>query len=487
MLNDSADHQSARQALDNHSRLLELLEELKILEADRNPKLPSRDHSSWCKFFNWVDAELEAETKSNLKISDIVGVSNMSEDEEEYSLVAKKIIKKGDNVFAIHRKLMLSTETALSNTSLQDFIKKDVIASSMQNVVLVLHLLNEYSKGYNSFWAPYLAILPRKILPVLTFDKANLNLLLASSHIYEALKIIRAIARQYSYFFKRLQKTSLPLVKDFTFEYYCWGVSIVCSRQNEIPSFDRKVCQSPVTHALIPILDMCNHNKTSNQAIFEDNLSLLFASKELDENDEITINYGCRSSGEFYIHNGFVPREMPFDVLPITILLNRNGSLFEAKSALLKTLNMPSYGRFRLTLNNCENRHRRDPHLTMFLIVYFLTKDELELITKSDNPIGIADEVYEYVQYNEATTNNGAKEEIGTTHVTNSIERAKVMEMKERLSVCIKDYLSKRASIGIALIDRTLSEQKSLDLATSNLLRHERSLYESYLINCCAT
>lgn len=485
-MNDSNETQSARQVLENHSRLLEFLEELKILEADRNPKLPSRDQSSWCKFFNWIDTELEAKTKSDLKISDTVGVLNLSEDKEEYSLVAKRVIKKGDNIFAIHRKVMLSTETVMGNSSLHDFIKKDVIASSMQNVVLVLHLLNEYSKGENSFWAPYLAILPKKILPVLTFDKANLNSLLASSHLFEALKIIRAIARQYSYFFKRLQKTSLPLIKDFTFEYYCWGVSIVCSRQNEIPSFDRKVCPSPSIHALIPILDMCNHNRTSNQAIFEDNLSLLYASKELNVNEEITINYGCRSSGEFYIHNGFVPEDVPFDVLPITISLNRNALLFEAKSALLKTLNMPFYGRFRLTLNDYENRHRRDPHLTMFLIVYFLTEDELELITKSDNPISIADEVYEYVQYNDATNNKSAKEGIKSRKIPDSLDKSKVKEMKERLSVCIKDYLSKRASIGIALINRTLAERKSLDLATSTLLRHEKSIYESYLINCRA-
>lgn len=485
-MNDSTNQQSARQALDNHSRLLELLEDLKVLETDRNPKLPSRDELSWCEFFKWIDTELEAKTKSDIKISDTVGVLKLSEDNDEYSLVTKKTIKKGDNIFAIHRKVMLSTETVMGNSSLHDFIKKDVIASSMQNVVLVLHLLNEYSKGQNSFWAPYLAILPKKILPVLTFDKANLNSLLASSHVFEALKIIRAIARQYSYFFKRLQKTNLPLIKDFTYKYYCWGVSIVCSRQNEIPSFDRKVCPSPVIHALIPILDMCNHNRTSNQAIFENNLSLLYGSRELNVYEEITINYGCRSSGEFYIHNGFVPEEVPFDVVPITISLSRDGLLFEAKSALLKTLNMPSYGRFRLTLNDYENRHRRDPHLTMFLIVYFLTEDELEFITKSDNPISIADEVYEYVQYNDAATDKSVKQENGSKLVPESLEILKVKEMKERLSLCIKDYLSKRASISIALIDRTMTEQKSLDPATSMMLKHEKSIYESYLINCSA-
>lgn len=247
----------------------------------------------------------------------------------------------------------------------------------------------------------------------------------------------------------------------------------------------------PVVHALIPLLDMCNHDRQSNQAFFEDDCSKLVACKELEINDDITINYGCRSSGDFYTHNGFVPQEVPFDIVPLTIVLNKQDPLFALRVKLLKTLNMPAFGRFRLTHNNYENRHKRDPHLTMFLIVYFLTEDELNFIMDSENPVGVADEIYEYVQYKETPANNSTgqqdnhEEDKGTADLDEDSE--KISAIKTRIAKSVKEHLSKRASIGIALIDRVLKDKPDLvDDDMLMMLNHERSIYESQLIKTLA-
>lgn len=519
-MNDTASQLSARQAAESHSRLFELLDELKQVESSINPKLPCRNENNWCKFFKWID------TETNRKLSDQIDVAkqdrlsnknnmlpvggdndnqhhhqnnydlNNDDNNEECSLIAKVPLKKGQKVFSISRQIMLTTETATKDLDLYDFIKKDSIASGMQNVVLVLHLLNEYSKQERSYWWPYLSILPSKLLPILTLNKnqQQLQYLLASSHIFEALKMLRAIARQYSYFYKRLQSTKLPLRNNFTFVYYAWGVSIVCSRQNEIPSSNRQASLSPIVNALIPILDMCNHDRLSNQATFEDNHSCLLASKDLSINEEISINYGCRSSGEFYIHNGFVPDGVPCDWVPLAIVLNGQDCLYEAKANLLKTLNMPAFGRFKLAQNSQENRHKRDPHLTMFLIVYLLSAQELDYIMSDPNPIGIADELYEYVQYSssngrESPTSlinaNGTKMGAGEEQDRDET----IATMKKRVANCIKEYLSRRAAACVALIDRCLddyrsSSAKSIENGSSlaMLLVQERSVYASYIM-----
>lgn len=478
--------------MEKHSNLLELIEKLKQVESSCNPKLPNRCEKSWLEFFNWIDDH------ARYKVSDRFSITEQArscrQDQNECALISKRNFKEGENIFKISRSLMLTTETL--DTNLADFIKKDSIASTMQNVVLVLNLLNEYSKKDKSFWAPYLAILPNKILPVLDMNKEKLKYLLPSAHIFEALKMIRAIARQYSYFYERLRVANISLSREFTFQYYSWGVSIVCSRQNEIPPLDRKITSSSlIVRALIPILDMCNHNKESNQAIFENNESCLLASRELKEGEEVTINYGCRSSGDFYIHNGFVPDQVPFDIVPLTIALNKQNASFEAKAALLKTLNMPMFGRYRLTRNDYENRHKRDPHLTMFLIVYFMSEEELNFILKNDNPVGIADEVYEYVQYsgimnNTAKTDsmicNNDKQETRSGSGLNNDCSSEVKAMKERIAQNIREYMSKRASISIALIDRTLNEGKLFDKDIIMLLKHEKLLFETYLIKNCS-
>lgn len=533
-MNDPTSQLSARQALELHSRLFDLIKELKEVESSLNPNLPTRDEASWSKFIAWLDQlELERtpindsdkDTIKTPRLFDRVGIKQQVstskavseyDNTDEYSLTTKVPFAKGDKIFDIDRGWMLSTETALKDLDLGEFIKKDSIASGMQNVVLVLHLLNERSKGEQSQWWPYLSILPNRILPVLRMDRDQFSRhLIASSHLFEALKMLRAIVRQYAYFYKSLQATKLPVKRDFTFTYYTWGVSNVCSRQNEIPHHKRRggstnnehrvgeSCLPSTVHALIPILDMCNHDRNSSQATFEDNSSCLVASRDLQPNQEITINYGCRSSGDFYIHNGFVPDEVQTDVVPLVISLNqKQDRLFALKVKILKTLNMPTtFGQFKLSLKDYANRHRRDPHLTMFLIVYLLNQEEAEFILDHDNPVGVADEIYEYVQYKtsdfrQQQSSDAKDEEESTTNGTGSKDlehedddRASIDEMKKRLAKRLKEYLSRRASISIALIDRSLEElgqtdktrQDDFKLFTNKLLQHEKRIFSSYV------
>lgn len=487
-LNDINHNQNARQTLDNHARLLDLIDNLRQLESGLASKLPQRNEKGWKNFFVWTNEKLSNQLGYNVKLDDSLSVEYSTgqikaitkSEQQECSLITKKAIKKGDIIFDIHRNLMLTNETALKDKDLGEFIRNDSIASTMQNVALVLHLLNELSKGDSSYWSPYLNILPDKLLPILEMKKDQFKNFLGSAHLFEALKMIRAIARQYSYFYKRFEVNNhLPIAKDFTFKYYCWGVSIVCSRQNNIPS-DRQLLASPVINALIPILDMCNHSYDSNQAIFEDNHIILYSPKNLNSNEEIFINYGTRTSGDFFIHNGFVPETIKFDAVPFSIELNKQDPEYASISKLLKILNMPTSGSFKLVENNYESRHRRDPHLIMFLIVYLLNKDELDMILKSDDPVGLADHIYEFVQYKQypvdskgtQTTENG---------VGSSLAKAEITIIAERLTKVINDYMNRRASIGIALIDRAL-DQQDLGVNLRRLLTHERRIYESFLL-----
>lgn len=496
---------------------MNLLDELRAVESTINPNLPSRNDETWKIFFQWFDKNNTSEADNEVLTSSRVSIcaqTNSSKSnhylfgQDECSLITKVPITTGEKVFAVNRNLMMTTETAMKDLDLEDFIRNDMIASGMQNVVLVLHLLNEYSKGEGSFWWPYLSILPRKLLPVLRLTSTKLKQhLLASSNIFEALKMLRAIARQYTYFHKRLQSTKLPLKQNFTFLYYAWGVSIVCSRQNEIPSLqskNRKHHQSgPSAHALIPLLDMCNHNIDSSQPIFVDEASCLLASENLDAGQEVTINYGRRSSGDFYIHSGFVPDKVPLDSVPLIVGLP-DDNLKLAKAKLLKILNMPkTIGRFKLVHNSYANRHRRDPHLTMFLIVYCLNESELYLIIDDDNPVGLADYVYDYIQYKaNADKNNQSEDESDARNENEYTSSTEINEMKLRLADCCKDYLRKRSTICVALIDRNIKEllpntnSTNLDanededgneeaqddkLYAIKLLQREKEIYESYM------
>lgn len=64
--------------------------------------------------------------------------------------------------------------------------------------------------------------------------------------------------------------------------------------------------------ALIPLIDFANYQekeKGSASMIFDGNNKTiqLQLSKPVKKGDEIFLNYGLRSNGDFLLHNGFVP------------------------------------------------------------------------------------------------------------------------------------------------------------------------------------
>lgn len=525
-----------RKVVENHAILLDLLEELRSVESGLGPKLPDRSQESWDKFFKWVDTEADCNISERVNVCKTIDLAKRTEDvqessfiidndDNEYSLIAKTSIAKDQQVFNIKSNLLLTTETAMNDIDLESFIKNDSIASEMANVKLVLHLLNEYSKREQSHWWSYLSILPKKILPVLMLTKqSTIAYLIASAHIYEALKFLRSIARQYSYFYQRLQDTRLPLRKEFTFEFYAWGVSCVCSRQNELPS---GVLSYHSSLALVPVLDMCNHDHLSNQAFFVDKECCLLAAQDLKPNDEITINYGnhTRSSGEFYIHNGFVPQrsdqvdqtlkrqqvaqsnnsktsvngnilkpnEKKFkDAIPITIGLSRNNKLYEHKAKLLKILQLTPTHQFRLIANNYENRHGHDPQLILFLCVFSMTEADLEYVHSARDPVGVCDKIYEFAMYHGEILPRGDAQQNSDPNREIEVDE-RLEEMKQRLAKAVGDYLSMRVRVSIALIDRTIEEATKIaavskqnnkvmvDHQAIRLLHSERRILESYV------
>lgn len=141
-----------------------------------------------------------------------------------------------------------------------DSFVKDTLFTHMPNLILTFHLISEYVKP-NSVWAPYFKTLPSSYSTILYMKHAELEQLRGSPVLEEAVKIKRNIARQYAYFWMKIQ-SSPPNIKNafscFTYDLYRWALSTVMTRQNCVPS---KQNAKQSTFALIPFWDMCNHRE----------------------------------------------------------------------------------------------------------------------------------------------------------------------------------------------------------------------------------
>lgn len=93
----------------------------------------------------------------------------------------------------------------------------------MPNVLLAVYLLVEKFTP-NSFWKPYLDILPKSYNTVLYYSYNELEELKGSPTLEVALRQIKSIVRQYAYFHKLFwnsEDTVSELMKDkFSFAEY---------------------------------------------------------------------------------------------------------------------------------------------------------------------------------------------------------------------------------------------------------------------------
>lgn len=180
---------------------------------------------------NGVDTSLVEISKINNN-NDQEGSNHIN---DEYGLKAKSDIQVDQIILTIPKKLMITVNEYMSNListarksesdkSFCDFILTDPLMIEMPNLVLAMILMRELTND-NSFWQPYLNILPTTYKTPLYFDLDELFQLKCSSVYEESTRLLRSIARQYSYLWIQMQSSRSPasrisFKKNFTFQFY---------------------------------------------------------------------------------------------------------------------------------------------------------------------------------------------------------------------------------------------------------------------------
>ena len=173
-------------------------------------------------------------------------------------LTANKALQSGEAVLAVPRRLHLTAKLA-EGTELGEALAKLEITD--ESVVLAMVLLEQMALGEASEWARYIELLPSTdelALPLLWPDAERAELL-EGSHLLGCLDALLADLRQ------QWAVIEAGLVQPnperfpasvYRFEGLAWATAIVLSRA--LPFAD--------SLALIPFLDLANHNSGSTNA-----------------------------------------------------------------------------------------------------------------------------------------------------------------------------------------------------------------------------
>lgn len=186
------------------------------IEADLKIKSSARNHSQGIdNFVRWAT--------QNGASFDGVGISRFHQ--YEFGLEAIREFKEGD-LFAIVPRHMIMTADNVSS-AVAPILAQMPLLDSMQNVKLAFSLIIERLDA-NSFWRPYIDLLPERYSTVMYFNWTDMQELKGSSVMPAALAQCKHIARQYAFIYKYLQNIAeaqcdalVRLLRDrFTYDLY---------------------------------------------------------------------------------------------------------------------------------------------------------------------------------------------------------------------------------------------------------------------------
>ncbi|XP_035217158.1 actin-histidine N-methyltransferase-like isoform X2 [Stegodyphus dumicola] len=340
-----------------------------IQELEKKYHFPATDRSQhWEKFYEWC-------SEHGAKFS-CVKVKEISDG--NFGVVAEEDIKEHEPFLTIPRKMMMS-EISAKNSKLGPLISKDPILQHMPNIQLAMHLLMEYLNP-DSFWKPYISILPSTFDTVLYFTLEELQELQGSPVLDEVFKLLRSVARQYCYFFQLFQNDSyaksLNIGQYFTYDLYRWAVSAVMTRQNVIPSADG----SQQVTSLVPFFDMCNHinGKLSTDFNLEQDSLISYACQQFLKGEEVCMFYGPRTNAEFFAHNGFVYLDNENDAVEIKLGISKSDPLSVPKTELCEIMNINLSDHFYIHKGNIISEK-----LLTFLKINVMKEEEQEIVLRN--------------------------------------------------------------------------------------------------------
>ncbi|XP_026481893.1 histone-lysine N-methyltransferase setd3-like [Ctenocephalides felis] len=359
---------------DLHAESQVIIDRIQQIESEvKSPIHLQNRNASLDTFLSWLkqnDAKFES-----IKISHFP--------DYDLGLEATTPITKSSVILEVPQKLMYTSQCCDVADSKKLF-DTDKMLTNMPNVALAFALVVE-RLNKDSFWKPYLDVLPKDYSTVLYYKSNELQELRGSPSLEMALKQCRSIRRQYAYFYKMLWTSSFALfekIKEkWTYDLYCWAVSTVMTRQNSVPVGEGGV----MVPALIPLWDMANYKdgQITTDYIPENQTVQYSALDDYKPGDQVFIFYGERSNAELLVHNGFVCMDNSGDTVSIRLGISPSDPLATSRLKALIDLSLPCGG--TSTLCVAKNPAPITPQLLAYARVFNMNQEQLDHWLSSDH------------------------------------------------------------------------------------------------------
>lgn len=267
-----------------------------------------------------------------------------------YGVRTSREIHEGDEIITIPKSMIFSRNAALDKNVQRERgfnpdVRNALARTTYDDDVLALLLLRERARGEESYFAPWLNLLPVKAVTTPSVLSPNqMRWMLDEPTFWRAKPLGKRRSDRYHRIKEQIrvmvagsaQETELA-----TLEAFVWADSIVSSRAIKTKK-EGKI--------LAPFLDMLNHaphpqaRKRNHAKLFDQshemigNIFMVTSDRHTFSKEEVFVDYGEHDSEYFYHMSAFVPDVNPFDCL--TVRLEPPDLLHKARP-LIRLLNVP--------------------------------------------------------------------------------------------------------------------------------------------------
>eukprot|EP00299_Pterocystis_sp_00344_P020391 c9998_g1_i1.p1 GENE.c9998_g1_i1~~c9998_g1_i1.p1 ORF type:complete len:615 (-),score=129.60 c9998_g1_i1:913-2493(-) len=257
-------------------------------------------------------------------------------------LVANCSLIANKDILRIPTKLII-TAHRIRHTPMYDAIAELLalersISFDLDHILLTLFIMFE-KQDQNSYWLPYIQLLPEEVFVPCESDSYNILWFDASRTIANTQTRQRAIDWQYdhlSLFFSQHPQL-LPKFRHFNRPLFQWAYHTVTSR-----SFRLDFGVHKDTLCLVPYADLMNHNFANVGWLFRGKQVLSFYSGEdIRYGDQVFNFYGNLGNEVFSQDFGFVTKDNPFTCAHVMFPpIEAEDQYREKRLALLKSANL---------------------------------------------------------------------------------------------------------------------------------------------------
>jgi protein-histidine N-methyltransferase len=289
-------------------------------------------------------------------------------------LLATRNISKGEKILFIPKKLILSSNHAkTSNDPLHRQLYESF--SSKDNELMIAFILLEKARGKDSFWYPYLNVLPTYVPNLAQFDKEELSELQSPAFSDEVIDSWHQTIKSFNYFHDQIQTYWPSDPQLVTLQEYMWASSIVDSRgfrfRGEIN--------------LAPFSDMFNYSPhpdprppdagnffLEHHILSKDGLEV-HADRDCQAELQLFEDYGDNSDRIYLQYHGFMPENNPFRCVQISAHPMDHPNISPKKQELLKEF------RFKRAPSKCvDAAGDLGQPLTAYLALLALNEEEVQ-------------------------------------------------------------------------------------------------------------